>query len=107
MSKSNAPIFSDLASDPDYADLVQDFVLEIPRKCTEIQQVVSADDQLGLQRIIHQLRGACGGYGFPTLTHAAGAIEDQLANGVSIAAIRLQLDDFTEMLQRASAMPSE
>lgn len=106
MNKSTSPIRSSLAADPDFSDLVLEFVSELPIKVTAIQKSVAENDATSLKRTFHQLRGACGGYGFPMLSEAAGMIEDRVNSNESIAQLESRISDFIEMLGRTTAEPA-
>jgi HPt (histidine-containing phosphotransfer) domain-containing protein len=100
-----SPIRSTLASDPDYLDLVQEFVSEMPAKQAAIKVFAAKGDLPQLQRAIHQLRGACGGYGFQCLTTAAASIEESIKAGNSLQAIEARLNEFIADLSRITADP--
>lgn len=105
MNKSTNPIRSSLAADPDFSDLVVEFVSELPIKVTSIQKSIAENDTTSLRRTFHQLRGACGGYGFPMLSEAAGMIEDRVNANESISQLESRIIDFIEMLKRTTAEP--
>jgi HPt (histidine-containing phosphotransfer) domain-containing protein len=105
MKKIANPIRSSLAADPDFSDLVVEFVNEIPTKLAAIQRSVAECDTVTLRRTFHQLRGACGGYGFPMLSEAAGVIEDRISSNDSISQLELRIGEFIEMLKNATAEP--
>jgi HPt (histidine-containing phosphotransfer) domain-containing protein len=107
LEKGNHRIHSSLASDVDFADLVQEFVYELPNHQKAIRDFMAGGDQEGVQRILHQLRGACGGYGFQQLTNAAGEIEDKLRAGATLKNVTPILMDFTSSLSRVTADPEK
>ncbi len=69
-------IFSSFADDPDMKELVDLFVGEMSERISQLRIMDSACDLIQLQRLAHQLKGAGGGYGFPTLSTAAAKVED-------------------------------
>lgn len=103
MTNNFEPIYSSLASDPDYADLVKDFASEFPLKAETIRQCVAEKNLVLLQRTIHQMRGACGGYGFPTLTESAGKVDERLKAGQTLESVEASITEFLNMLARATA----
>ena len=103
MTTNSEPIYSSLASDPDYVDLVKDFVNAFASKAGAIHQCVSENNLVLLQRTMHQMRGACGGYGFPTLTESAGQIEERLKAGQTLESVEASITEFLNMLARATA----
>lgn len=96
-------ITSLLAGDEDFAELLQEFVSEIPDRITRIETARLSEDLLALKRIVHQLKGACGGYGFPTLTDEAFLLEKNLSNAASTSQIAPELDRFVSNLRLMSA----
>jgi HPt (histidine-containing phosphotransfer) domain-containing protein len=62
-------------------------------------------DSNQLCRLIHQLKGACGSYGFHEVTPQATILEEQLRSGVTMIALVDRLEDFLETCQRFTADP--
>ena len=89
--------------DPDFTDLLQEFVNNLAQRQNALREHLDKKEVDQVARIIHQLRGACGGYGFPTLTETAGHLEELLQNGHSIDAIRPEIELFIESLSLATA----
>ncbi len=103
MNDSRRPqIRSTLSSDPDFADLVQDFVNGIPAKIELIANSLQGNRRDELQRHIHRLRGACGGYGFQPMTEAAADIEERMKAGESLNELAIDINQFLEMLAQAT-----
>ncbi len=69
------PLRSDLAGDPDMLEIIQSFVEEMPDKVTQLESLWKDQRLDDLRRMAHQLKGAGSGYGFPSITQAAGAVE--------------------------------
>jgi HPt (histidine-containing phosphotransfer) domain-containing protein len=95
-------IVSTLAADPDFAELVDEFVSELPDRIELIQSALASDDREQLRRTAHQLKGACGGYGFPTLTDSAARLEHRIDEGVSLADLAVQIASFVAELSCAT-----
>lgn len=96
-------IHSLFATDDDFADLLREFVQGLPNRQQSLKDCVENGELERLTRIVHQLKGACGGYGFPSLTHAARALEEQLRTGVELSELREQILQFADMLSLVSA----
>lgn len=103
MTTNSEPIYSSLASDLEYADLVKDFVNAFASKTETIHQCVSEKNLMLLQRTLHQMRGACGSYGFPTLSKSAAKVEERLQAGGSLESVEESISEFLNLLARASA----
>jgi HPt (histidine-containing phosphotransfer) domain-containing protein len=68
-------LLSEFADDPEMVELVELFVAGLPAQMAKLEAAGAAGDHDGLRRLAHQLKGAAGGYGFPTITDAAGSLE--------------------------------
>jgi HPt (histidine-containing phosphotransfer) domain-containing protein len=93
-------IVSLLGDDPDLKDLVDDFVTAMPERIASIYEAINAHDSLGLQRLMHQLKGACGSYGFPQLTEEAAVLEKLLHRGAGLSEVKELVMEFIRKLSR-------
>ena len=75
---STNPLRSQLAGDPDMAELIDLFVEELPKRIDSVVEAWRARELGTLQRLAHQLKGASAGYGFPTIGSAAAKVEDNI-----------------------------
>jgi signal transduction histidine kinase/DNA-binding response OmpR family regulator len=103
---SEPPIVSTLAGDPDFADLVGMFVSELPARLETIAAAAAAQDLERLRTLAHQLKGAAGGYGFPSITEAAKRLEDGAKAGNDLAEIQRSLEQLAGLCQRVQAGPA-
>lgn len=71
------PIVSELADDPEMADLLREFVQDLALKCANIREALQTNDLVMLRRMGHQLKGSGGGYGYSSLSAAGGALENE------------------------------
>jgi len=105
---SNTPIKSEFASDPDMVELVKEFVDELPARTDSLRTALAQSQYADVQRISHQLKGACGGYGFPTLGEAAAKLEAQLkqtGGNPEVAAVEditRQVNELVDLCRRAT-----
>ncbi|MHB1157008.1 MAG: ATP-binding protein [Phycisphaerales bacterium] len=74
-ASSDGPLVSQFADDPDMIELVEIFVKELAERMYRIDQALKNEDRQSLITLSHQLKGAAGGYGFPTITDAAKSLE--------------------------------
>lgn len=74
----NAAIRSQFASDHDMQEIIALFVEEMPARLDELLTSWQRSDVPNLVRMAHQLKGAGGGYGFPAVSAASGALEQTL-----------------------------
>jgi diguanylate cyclase (GGDEF)-like protein len=78
-SSQHAPhLVSSLADDAELSELVKGFVAGLPAQLTALRAAVEKDDREQLLRLLHQMKGAAGGYGFPSISEAARALERAL-----------------------------
>lgn len=68
-------LVSEFHNDPDMLELIELFVEELPARVEVISQALAQRDHDKLLRLTHQLKGAGAGYGFPTISAAAAAVE--------------------------------
>ncbi len=101
------PIRSKLVDDPDYAELVSDFVSNIPQRVLSIRNSMEQGDSKQLCTLIHQLKGACGSYGFHEVTPYATTLEGQLRSGATVLSLVDTLEAFIETCLRMTADPVE
>jgi len=104
--RSNTPIYSEFANDPDFRELLTEFVSNMPDRIQAILEAERTGDRDALRRYVHQLKGSCGGYGFSGLTDDASVLERSLDRGCTLADIEQQLEAFTLKLSCLTAETS-
>jgi HPt (histidine-containing phosphotransfer) domain-containing protein len=97
------PIHSSLASDPLLAELVAEFVAEMPGRVARLRRQLDSQDWAALRRTAHQLKGAAGSYGFDPITPLAHRLEMVLAHGVEPKMIADAVHDLAAHCQRITA----
>ena len=75
---SAEPLYSQMAGDEDMMELVRYFVDELKVRVTALTAALDAGDAAALRTLAHQLKGAAGGYGFPSISEVAGVLESEL-----------------------------
>jgi HPt (histidine-containing phosphotransfer) domain-containing protein len=76
------PLYSSMSNDPDFGELVEMFVEEIPDRIEKITTALNTEDRELLQRTAHQLKGAMGSYGFDAATPYAARLEGAVCDGL-------------------------
>ena len=99
-TRPSALIISELADDPEMGDLIDRFVTGLSAQAQKLEDAQAASDRETLRRVAHQLKGAAGGYGFPTITTAAARLEECAREG---DAVDQALADVCDMCRRARA----
>lgn len=94
---------SEFADDPDMGELVAEFVEELGARIGAIRAAFETDDSARLRTIAHQLKGAAGGYGFPTIGLAAGDLERAI--GAEAHEVRNKVEELVQLCR--SAIPAD
>lgn len=103
------PLLSTMAGDPDMSELVELFVQDLPRRVEELESVARAGDWESVRRVAHQLKGASGGYGFPSVGSCAGELEARTLKASTtrlegdLEKVREQLNALVSLCQRVKA----
>ncbi len=96
----NIVIHSTLAVDPDYHEIILEFVDSIPAKIHSISdlKVRCAWDEL--RRVAHQLKGSGGGYGYPAISKLGGELEDAIKSERPASELNELADQLVSLLRR-------
>jgi HPt (histidine-containing phosphotransfer) domain-containing protein len=93
-------IYSSLATEPGFADLVATYVNDMPSRLQQLEAQFQAGNWDELRRLAHQMKGAAGSYGFDTITQQAARLEAAAARRDSIADIELNLSELKQLCAR-------
>jgi len=93
-------------TDDDMLELVEMFVAELPDKIATMEKAIDEQNLASLGMVAHQLKGSAGGYGFPTITDAAGILEASAKTGAELETIAEQVRALAELCGRACARTS-
>ncbi len=97
------PIKSEFADDPEMMELVRSFIDDLPRHIGDLESAWRAADIEIVRHIAHQLKGACGGYGFAALGAAAADLEQAVkATDHDLSCVQRELDQLLDLCNRAS-----
>ena len=104
-TKKTNPIFSDFSDDDSMGKIIQIFLNEIPQRIELIESSFHSGNKEQLCKIIHQLKGAGGGYGFKLITSNAMAFEKKIKQAADNwqQATTKALEEFVDILHRAYA----
>jgi HPt (histidine-containing phosphotransfer) domain-containing protein len=89
-------------------ELIALFVEELPARVDLLRSHLERRDLVELRRIAHQLKGACGGYGFPDVGRVAASLESLLEHAAptdpetELNTIRGRVDELARMCSRVS-----
>lgn len=100
-------LVSEYADDDEMMQIVRPFVKALPQRAAAIEAALAAGDLPLVKRLAHQLKGSAGGYGFPSITAAASAIDKSVAAGEKADKIRGRVDELAKLalIARASVPP--
>jgi len=97
------PLISQFADDKDMSELVEFFVDELQERIGDLGEAWKSGDHTRLKSLAHQLKGAAGGYGFPSITHSAAALELTLrAQETELSSIGTRLEELLDLCRRAT-----
>ena len=97
-------IVSELADDEEMTALVERFTNNLPQQAQRLEDAADANERETIRRLAHQLKGAAGGYGYPTITTAASRLEQQAREGETFAQA---LAEVCDLCRRARASKSD
>ena len=101
------PLYSSiLDEDPDYIDLVNNYIGSLEPMKYDLLQAFEASDWESLRGLIHQVKGTGGGYGYEDITRVAAQIEFQIINQ-DYAEVSYLLQQLFKLFARAIAGHSE
>jgi len=95
------PITSSLLEkEPEFIDMVEKFVNDLPNKLADIQAHATNENWSELRRMAHTLKGSGGGMGYSILTNVSGNIEFQIINQnyKDVKALVNQLEDVCQRI---------
>ena len=93
-------IYSSYHSDPEMQEIVKDYVNTLPIKLDNIDRAFERDDLPALRKIVHDLHGSGGGFGFDILSKYGGEIEKMIDQGRDKKVIATSLDELHEVIDR-------
>jgi HPt (histidine-containing phosphotransfer) domain-containing protein len=100
---SRPAIYSTVAADPAYGELVELYVQEMPGRIAVLEDAFAKDDMEALGRMAHQLKGAAGSYGFGQLTPIAAAVERAARDREPVDEIKRTLEELIDVCRQLRA----
>ena len=99
-SANGGSIRSSSASDPDMAEILPEFIAELPEQVAAMIQQLKDQNLEELRSTAHQLKGAGGGYGFAEITELAARAEQRVKDAASLEAITTEVDRLIQLIRR-------
>ncbi len=105
-NESLGTIMSSMNELPGMKQMIEQFVEGLPNEIDKLQKLVEQEDLMPLRRVVHQLRGTGGGYGFEAITEWAGKIEDSINAADIPQSIHDQVNSLIDVIQRCHGFKS-
>jgi PAS domain S-box-containing protein len=99
-AESSGAIKSSLAGNPRMQTIIPEFVNGLPREVRKMNNLLGRSDLAALQKVVHQLRGASGGYGFELATEAASRAEESIKAGNALESVTAEIKSLIEVIRR-------
>ena len=96
--RQSKPISKDAAADA-MRRAVEGFVARLPGRVDELASLSAAREFDKLKTLIHQLKGAGSGYGFPAITQTAAKTEAVIKSEAEFDAIRTAVDELIALIR--------
>ena len=94
--------FSD---DPDFAPVFAEYVAELPGQVSRLLTLAAEPSDPELHRLIHQIKGAAGGYGLPQVS-AAAAVAERAFESQDVNSLAESVDALVTLLRRVRGYDS-
>ncbi len=90
---------STLIANESLQELVNTYVDELPEQAQQLLMLLQDNNLSDLRRLLHQIKGAGGGYGFSPISEAAASAEQSIKVGNDIQTIQHQVDALIGILR--------
>jgi HPt (histidine-containing phosphotransfer) domain-containing protein len=97
---SSRTIKSSLADNPRIKKIIPEFVEGLGGEVRKMIDLLKHNDLAALQKVVHQLRGASGGYGFDPVTEPATRAEESIKAGNALERITAEVETLIEVIRR-------
>lgn len=95
------PLVSSLLHRVDMRPLIDEFVLDLLERASDLEKAYGTDDKTRLLNVAMLLKADAGGFGFELITTAAEEVEIALSAGATLAEIRPRLSRLVRLCQAA------
>ena len=80
--------------------IIIEFVDGLPGEVRKMADCLQKNDMASLRQIVHQLRGAAGGYGFDLITQPATSVEKSIDASSDLGSITTQTTSLMDLICR-------
>src|SRR6185437_8742635 len=98
---------SAFATDPDMKEVLGEFIGALPGQVSRIADLLREQSMEELRRIVHQLKGAGGGYGFGPITKLAASAEHRIKSGDPLTTISAEVEALCRLLRSVEGYDSQ
>jgi signal transduction histidine kinase/DNA-binding NarL/FixJ family response regulator len=91
---------SEFSGDDEMKEVLSEFVAGLPSQVKKLGELLDTQNMDELRRAVHQIKGAGGGYGFPTMTQTAAAAEQSIKSSAGVDAIAGQVRGLIDLIRR-------
>jgi signal transduction histidine kinase/DNA-binding response OmpR family regulator/HPt (histidine-containing phosphotransfer) domain-containing protein len=93
-------IKSSLAGNPRMMKIIPEFVDGLPGEVNRMIDLLERSDLAGLRQVVHQLLGACGGYGFDPVSAPAARAEQSIKTGNALESVTAEINSLIDVIRR-------
>jgi CheY-like chemotaxis protein/HPt (histidine-containing phosphotransfer) domain-containing protein len=93
-------IKSSLIGNPRMMKIIPEFIDALPGEVRKMTELLEQNDLAALQKIVHQLWGASGGYGFDAVTEPAGRADESIKAGQTLESITAEVNSLIAVIRR-------
>jgi HPt (histidine-containing phosphotransfer) domain-containing protein len=79
--------------------IISEFVEELPGEVAKMQNLLSHNDLGTLKSLVHQLRGAGGGYGFDAISDLAAKAEESIKAADNLETIAQEINSLIDVIR--------
>jgi signal transduction histidine kinase/FixJ family two-component response regulator/HPt (histidine-containing phosphotransfer) domain-containing protein len=90
---------SEFAGDHEMQEVLNEFVAGLPAQVKKLGELLVTSNVDELRRAVHQIKGAGGGYGFPTMTQTAAAAEQSIKASAPMDTVAGQVRGLIELIR--------
>jgi HPt (histidine-containing phosphotransfer) domain-containing protein len=99
MISSHATLHSTYAHEPEMAEVLALYVAQLPGQVRQLHALLNSQRLGELRRLVHQIKGSAGGYGFMCITDAAASAEWLLDNSASIDRVPRAIGELSDLMR--------
>jgi CheY-like chemotaxis protein/HPt (histidine-containing phosphotransfer) domain-containing protein len=104
---SSGPIASTMSDHPGMKPIIIEYVQGLSNEVVKMQKMMEQKDLQSLKRVVHQLRGSGGGYGFDAISTAAAAAEESIKAAHNLDVINQEIKSLIGIIRRVEGFEDQ